>query len=160
MKRYKAAAAKAAGFHYARKVLEREQLVRADRPNKDELRVARAKKAEAEEKEESDQEEKLSVEPEGEEESDAEDQEEESGFEDDPPGDGGAKEKKEKEEKPGRAKNEEREENPREAREAIAITGSTSTAMQRMLAQGLAETNRVNLTVVEKKLKKKKAATS
>ena len=155
MKRYKAAAAKAAGFHYARKVLEREQLVRADRPNKDELRVARAKKAEAEEKEEkeeSDQEEKLSVEPEGEEESDAEDQEEESGFEDDPPGDGGAKEKKEKEEKPGRAKSEEREENPREAREAIAITGSTSTAMQRMLAQGLAETNRVNLTVVEKKL--------
>ena len=134
MKRYKAAAAKAAGFHYARKVLEREQLVRAE---------------EKEEQEESDQEERLSVEPEGEEESDAEDQEEESGFEDDPPGDGGAKERKEKEEKPGRAKSEEREENPREA---IAITGSTSTAMQRMLAQGLAETNRVNLTVVEKKL--------
>ena len=32
MTEYKAAAAEAAGSHYARKVLERETLVRADRP--------------------------------------------------------------------------------------------------------------------------------
>ncbi|CAE7372762.1 GIP, partial [Symbiodinium sp. CCMP2592] len=61
MKEYKAAAAKAAGSHYARKVLEREKLVRADRPSKDELRSPRVKKPEGEEKEkeeESDQEDK------------------------------------------------------------------------------------------------------
>ena len=150
MKDYRAAAAKAAGSHYARKVFEREKLVRADRPSKDELRVPRAKKAagkEEEKEEEEGSEERFSVEP--------EDREEESDFDEDPPDEGEdkeAKEKKEEKKEPKRAKSEEREETPREAREAIAITGSTSTAMQRMLARGLEETNRVNLTVVGKKL--------
>ena len=125
--------------------------MRADRPNKDELRIPRAKKTEGKEEEKKDEEEsseeRFSVEP--------EDNEEESDFDEDPPDEGEekkAKEKKEEKKEPKRAKSEEREETPREAREAIAITGSTSTAMQRMLAQGLAETNRVNLTVVGKKL--------
>ena len=150
MKDYRAAAAKAAGSHYARKVFEREKLVRADRPSKDELRVPRAKKAEGKEEEKEEEEgseERFSVEP--------EDREEESDFDEDPPDEGEdkeAKEKKEEKKEPKRAKSEEREETPREAREAIAITGSTSTAMQRMLARGLEETNRVNLTVVGKKL--------
>ena len=151
MKEYRAAAAKAAGSHYARKVFERENLVRADRPNKDELRIPRVKKTEGKEEEKKEEEEsdkeQVSVEP--------EDNEEETDFDEDPPDEGEekeAKEKKEEKKEPRRAKSEEREETPREAREAIAITGSTSTAMQRMLAQGLAETNRVNLTVVGKKL--------
>ena len=81
MKDYRAAAAKAAGSHYARKVFERENLVRADRPNRDELRIPRAKKTEdkeeAKKEEEESSEERFSVEP--------EDNEEESDFDEDPP---------------------------------------------------------------------------
>ena len=117
MKDYRAAAAKAAGSHYARKVFERESLVRADRPSKDELRTPRAKQTEGKEEEkeeEESREERFSVEP--------EDREEESDFDEDPPDEGEdkkAKEKKEEKKEPRRAKSEEREETPREAREAL-----------------------------------------
>ena len=80
MKEYKAAAAKAAGSHYATKVFEREKLVRADRPSKAELRSAKvAEKVKPKEEEAAGEEEedKFSLEPES--------SEDESDFEDDPP---------------------------------------------------------------------------
>ncbi|CAE7344151.1 unnamed protein product [Symbiodinium natans] len=114
MKEYKAAAAKAAGSHYARKVFEREKLVRADRPSKAELRSAK----------------------------------DESDFEDDPPSEGPEEPKKEEKKKP--PKQEEGTEG------ATAITASTSSSMQRMLASGLMETNRANLAVLDQRIATKR----
>ncbi|CAE7515888.1 unnamed protein product [Symbiodinium natans] len=144
MKEYKAAAAKAAGSHYARKVFEREKLVRADRPSKAELRSAKvAEKVKQREEEaagEEEEEDKFSLEPES--------SEDESDFEDDPPSEGPEEPKKEEKKKP--PKQEEGTEG------ATAITASTSSSMQRMLASGLMETNRANLAVLDQRIATKK----